>query len=43
MGWLRLHGLLVEATVDGELLMTMPVELRPLVEQALARSRDSDL
>jgi tetratricopeptide (TPR) repeat protein len=28
MGRLRLHGLLVEATVDGELLVTIPAELR---------------
>jgi tetratricopeptide (TPR) repeat protein len=28
MGQLRLHGLLVEATVDGELLVTIPAELR---------------
>ena len=36
MGRLRLRGLLVEATVDGELLITVPSELRPLLEKALA-------
>jgi len=28
MGWLRLHGLLVEATVDGELYVVVPLDLR---------------
>jgi tetratricopeptide (TPR) repeat protein len=31
MGRLRLHGLLVEATVSGKLLVTVPVELRELL------------
>ncbi len=35
MGRLRLRGLLVEATVDDELLIVMPVELRPLLRDIL--------
>jgi tetratricopeptide (TPR) repeat protein len=35
MGQLRLRGFLVEATVDDELLIIVPVELRPLLGQAL--------
>ena len=31
MGRLRLHGLLVETTVEGELLVAVPVELRKLL------------
>jgi Tfp pilus assembly protein PilF len=31
MGHLRLHGLLVEATVDGELFVVVPVDLRGLL------------
>lgn len=29
------HGLLVETTVDGELLVAIPSELRPVLAQAL--------
>ncbi len=36
MGRLRLHGFLAEAVVDDELLVTVPRELRPLLEKALA-------
>jgi tetratricopeptide (TPR) repeat protein len=32
MGLLRVRGLLVEATVDGELLVAIPVELRELLD-----------
>ena len=35
MGRLRMCGLLVEATVDGELLVAIPAELRPLLAQSL--------
>jgi len=35
MGRLRMCGLLVEATVDGQLLIAIPAELRPLLAQAL--------
>ena len=35
MGQLRVRGLLAEATVDGELVVTVPLELRPLVEEQL--------
>jgi tetratricopeptide (TPR) repeat protein len=35
MGRLRMHGLLVEATVDGELLIAIPAELRPHLAQIL--------
>lgn len=33
MGRLRLHGLLVEATVDDELLVAVPLDLRPMLEE----------
>ena len=36
MGRLRLRGLLVEATVDGELLVVVPSDLRQALEAALA-------
>ena len=36
MGRLRLRGLLVEATVDGELLVVVPSDLRQALEVALA-------
>jgi tetratricopeptide (TPR) repeat protein len=36
MGRLRLRGLLVEATVGGELLIAVPVELRQILEKVLA-------
>ncbi|MBN1658676.1 MAG: tetratricopeptide repeat protein [Anaerolineae bacterium] len=36
MGRLRMRGLLVEATVEGELWLAVPVELRPLLRQVLA-------
>jgi Flp pilus assembly protein TadD len=39
MGQLRLRGLLVEATVDGELLVAVPLELRQMLEEALSRRR----
>jgi hypothetical protein len=32
---LRERGLLVEATVDGELLVTVPSELRPVLGEML--------
>jgi len=35
MGRLRMGGLLAEATIDGELLVVIPVELRPLLTTAL--------
>ena len=35
MGQLRLHGLLVEATVDGELLLAVPAELRARLGEIL--------
>jgi tetratricopeptide (TPR) repeat protein len=35
MGQLRVHGLVVEATVDGELLVTVPTELRPRLREIL--------
>jgi len=35
MGRLRERGLLVEATVDGELVVTVPSELRPVLEEML--------
>ncbi|HEY85410.1 MAG TPA: tetratricopeptide repeat protein [Chloroflexi bacterium] len=35
MGRLRLRGLLVEATVDANLLLVMPTELRPLLTEIL--------
>jgi hypothetical protein len=35
MGRLRLRGLLAEATVDKKLLVTIPVELRPLLQKIL--------
>jgi tetratricopeptide (TPR) repeat protein len=35
MGSLRLRGLLFEATVDGEVWVTIPVDLRPLLEELL--------
>jgi tetratricopeptide (TPR) repeat protein len=35
MGRLRLRGLLVEATVEGELLVVVPVELRPILKKVL--------
>jgi tetratricopeptide (TPR) repeat protein len=35
MGRLRLRGLLVESTVDGELLVTVPSELRQALEETL--------
>ena len=35
MGRLRLRGLLVEATVDGELFVVVPVDLRPVLTEAL--------
>ncbi len=37
MGCLRLRGLLVEATVDGELLVAVPSELRPFLGETLRR------
>jgi len=37
MGRLRLRGLLVEATVDGELLVAVPLELRQPLEALLGR------
>ncbi|MGD1994950.1 MAG: tetratricopeptide repeat protein, partial [Anaerolineae bacterium] len=36
MGRLRLHGLLVEAMVEGELVVAVPRELRPLLKPMLA-------
>jgi len=36
MGQLRLHGLLVEATVGGELYMVIPVDLREHLKEILA-------
>jgi tetratricopeptide (TPR) repeat protein len=36
MGRLRLRGLLVESTVDGELLVAVPSELRQALEEALS-------
>ncbi len=36
MGRLRLRGLLVETTVAGELLVAVPVELRPILKKVLA-------
>lgn len=39
MGRLRAHGLLAEATVDGQLLITIPVELREPLHRLL---RDGD-
>lgn len=36
MGRLRLHGLLAEAMVDGELLILVPVELRPILPKLLS-------
>ena len=35
MGRLRLRGLLVEATVDDDLFVVVPVDLRPLSAAAL--------
>jgi hypothetical protein len=35
MGRLRVRGLLVEATVAGELLVAVPVELRPILKELL--------
>ncbi len=35
MGQLRLHGLLVEVTVDGEVLVAIPAELRPALSEIL--------
>jgi hypothetical protein len=35
MGRLRRHGLLVETTVNGELLLTVPQELRRNLERLL--------
>jgi tetratricopeptide (TPR) repeat protein len=37
MGNLRVRGLLVEATVDGEMIVTIPVGLRQLLRDALDR------
>ena len=37
MGRLRQRGLLVEATVEGELVVTVPLELRPLLTDLLGR------
>lgn len=36
MGRLRFIALLVEATVDSELLLTVPLELRPLLRDQMA-------
>jgi tetratricopeptide (TPR) repeat protein len=36
MGRLRLHGVLVEATVEGQLRVAIPAELRPTLENILA-------
>jgi hypothetical protein len=36
MGRLRMCGLLAETTVDGELLLAVPLELRPILALALA-------
>ncbi len=36
MGRLRLRGLLVEATVDQELLIVVPTELRQVLRKILA-------
>ena len=38
MGRLRLHGLLAEATVDGELLILVPAELRPILPNLLSHA-----
>jgi hypothetical protein len=35
MGRLRVYGLLAEATVDGDVFVTVPVELRPIIGQLL--------
>jgi Tfp pilus assembly protein PilF len=37
MGRLRLHGFLVEATVDGGLLVVVPTELRQVLKEMLGR------
>lgn len=36
MGRLRLHGLLAEATVNDQLFVVIPVELRPVLAELLA-------
>jgi hypothetical protein len=36
MGRLRLHGLVAEATVDGELMLVVPVDLREAIAKTLA-------
>ncbi len=36
MGRLRMRGLLAEATVDGEILILVPVELRPILPKLLS-------
>ena len=35
MGRLRVHGFLAEATVDGDVFVTVPVELRPIIGRLL--------
>jgi len=35
MGWLRFHGLLVEATVDDQLFVAVPVDLRSALNELL--------
>jgi tetratricopeptide (TPR) repeat protein len=42
MGRLRYHGLLVEATVDGELLIVVPLELRPALAGILGQDTAAD-
>jgi len=39
MGRLRLRGLLVEATVEGELLVVVPADLRQELREVLSRAR----
>ncbi len=35
MGRLRIRGLLTEASVDGQLVLTVPLELRSLLQNVL--------
>ena len=41
MGWLRLNGLLVEATVDDQLYLVIPIDIREMVSE-LVRSLPRD-
>ena len=43
LGRLRCRGLLAEATVDGELLVTIPLEMRPVLQKCIPEPHLGDL